>query len=119
MSFVSIIILYLHLFCVENIDEDIQSSSSIISTSSPITTPLSKRKRAETIRSRASSEDKHNFWTMASTAMESMTKDEEPKDGLKHWILYLEKELRKIKDIKKLKALQRNIIALVDDAGSD
>lgn len=84
------------------------------STQSRTATPLSKRKKSETV----SLEATNNFWSKASTAIESLVKNEETEDGLKHWILYLE-ELRKIKNLKKLKGLQRNIIALVDDADSD
>ena len=43
--------------------------------------------------------------------------DNNAQDGIRHWILYLETELRK-KDKKRLKRLQRKIIELVDEEDS-
>jgi len=98
------------------------ASSSLVSTSvntSTRSTPLPKRKRTETIKSEISSLEQNKFWTIASNAIESIATNEEMEDGLRHWILYLENELRKIKNSKILKELQRNIIALVDNADID
>ncbi|XP_029159103.1 uncharacterized protein LOC114931291 [Nylanderia fulva] len=74
-------------------------SSSSISTprSSICITPVPKRKRTETIKSETSSIEQNKFWTIASNAIESIAKNEKMEDSLRHWILYLENELRKIK----------------------
>lgn len=75
-------------------------------------TPLNKRKRHDS-NFNDISDIKNNFWENASNVMKSL-KNEETEDGLKHWILYLENELRNIKNPKTLKALQRKIIEIVD-----
>lgn len=55
---------------------------------------------------------KNNFWTNANNALKIMERNETSEDGLKRWILYLESELRNIKNPKNLKTLQRRIIQL-------
>jgi len=42
------------------------------------------------------------------------SKDVIIEDGLRYWILYVESELRKIRNPKNLKTLQRKIIQLID-----
>lgn len=61
-----------------------------------------------------------NFWKAASQTLTNISDDDEnAQDGIRHWILYLESELRKIKDRKRLKRLQRKIIELIDDEDNE
>lgn len=71
------------------------------------------KKRKFEILSNDSSKDE--FWTAATSAIQSISKNDDTADELKYWILYLESKLRKIKDPKTLNYLQRNIITLIDD----
>lgn len=64
------------------------------------------------------SDAKLNFWKSASETLINLSNDN-AEDGMRHWILYLEHEIRKIKDKKRLKRLQRKIIELVDNEDSE
>ncbi|XP_018401551.1 PREDICTED: uncharacterized protein LOC108778781 isoform X1 [Cyphomyrmex costatus] len=91
----------------ENICENIHSSSSMSSISSQSrTATFAKRKKSEIAKTN-SFDVTNNFWSKASTAIESISQNKEAEDGLKHWILYVEDELRKIKNLKKLKGMIR------------
>lgn len=79
-------------------------------------TPL-RKKRSDNFADIA--DVKNDFWKSANNVMKTMEINETIEDGLKHWILYLESELRNIKNPKKLKALQRKIIQLVDYTDTD
>lgn len=81
---------YFYLFYIENIHQNElhrSESSSSVSTYSVNTstrsTSLPKRKKTETIKSEISFLEKNKFWTVASNAIESITKNEEMKDGLR------------------------------------
>lgn len=59
-----------------------------------------------------------DFWKTASQVLINISHDDDnAQDGIRHWTLYLESELRK-NDRKRLKRLQRKIIELVDDKDS-
>lgn len=117
---------YFYVFHIENIhqnevhqSESSSSGSTYSVNTSTCSTSLPGRKITETIKSEISSLEQNKFWTIVSNVIESVAKNEEMEDSLRHWILYLKNKLRKIKNSKKLKKLQRNIIAIVDNADSD
>lgn len=60
---------------------------------------------------------KEELLKKAETALNHLTAantgETKENDGLHHWVLYLESELREIKDKKKLKKIQRNILDIV------
>ncbi|XP_011874896.1 PREDICTED: uncharacterized protein LOC105565918 [Vollenhovia emeryi] len=105
----------------ENTDPNLQSIPSCSkSTSGSHSLTFQHRKRKPKILSenlakeaKEAKEAKDEFWTVAKNAIQTISKSDEMEDGLKYWILYLESELRKIKDEKRLKWLQKEIITLV------
>lgn len=80
---------------------------------------ITKKKESAVSNEICSSEATNNFWSIASRSIQSISENERAEDGTKHWILYLESELRKISDPKKLKRIQREIINLIDDADNN
>lgn len=111
MKFYKCIFLYFFLLCIDNSYQNILSPTSSCSRSRS-GTPVQKRKRCNS--SNDFADTRNTFWKHATDAVKSLEAAEPAHDGLKHWILYLEEELRKIKDPKTLKYLQRKIIELVD-----
>ncbi|CAL1671890.1 unnamed protein product [Lasius platythorax] len=98
----------------KNIRQDVRSPTPSCSSSSRSCsgTPLNKRKRSHNFDD--ITHIKNDFWKSANNVLKTIESNETIEDGLKHWILYLESELRNIKNPKNLKALQRKIIQLVD-----
>ena len=92
-------------------------TSSIISNLSSASSNRTQRNKKKREASPESSNAKIHFWKTASQALMNISTDDNAQDGIRHWILYLETELRK-KDKKRLKRLQRKIIELVDDEDS-
>lgn len=112
--------IFYYLFYTENTNLNVQSSLSSYSNSdsaSSIAPPIKKRRKPAILNETC--EARNNFWQAATRSMQSILENKETEDGLKHWILYVESELRKVSNPKKLKRLQKNITNLIDNEDSN
>ncbi|XP_036140666.1 uncharacterized protein LOC105840106 isoform X3 [Monomorium pharaonis] len=98
---------------VKDYDNNSHSPTFSGSSSSKLSSRTERNKKKKEVET---SDARLNFWKAASQTLINISDDNDNvTDGIHHWILYLESELRKIKDRKRLKRLQRKIIDLIDD----
>ncbi|RLU17693.1 hypothetical protein DMN91_009929 [Ooceraea biroi] len=94
------------IFEIQSVHSDTSSVSSLQLTSGK-----------ESVRKKKKIESKENtseaFWTNVNTVLKDINKDDHEDDGLHHWILFLKSELKCIKDKRRLRRVQADILHLV------
>ncbi|XP_071575296.1 uncharacterized protein [Temnothorax nylanderi] len=93
--------------------QSVHSETSSASGSQLTSGKGSKRKKVE-----SNENTSEAFWTNINTALKDINKDDQKQEdaGLHHWILFLKSEMQCIKDRRRLRRLQINILNLVQEA---
>jgi|GEM_PF-6380048 len=101
-------------------EEPFETQSIYSETSSTSGSQITSNKRSYSKKKKIEPNENTNeaFWANANAVLKDINKDDHTNedDGLHHWILFLKSEIKCIKDRRRLRKVQADILNLVQEA---